>query len=943
MESSPPIETVYQAIYTLNHNPDPTGKEKASQWLGALQKSVFAWKVADEMLHQKRDLECCYFAAQTMRTKIQLSFHELPSESHTSLRDSLIEHISQVNDQTNPIIVTQLCLALADLALLMAQWHKPLEDLIKSFGQGNLWPLIEILTVLPEEVNSRSLRLGANRRSEIMQELKSSSKIVSECLKACLSNGSENPTMHVKVLRCFTSWVSIQAITLSEVSNNIIVAHAFHILANHQAPSSVHEAATDCMCALLDCLGNSHCDKELEMQLFSGVLALEEGYHLSVAQEDTEKSVNYCRIFTELAEAFFDKIVNESSENKPHYSVKILDLVLTCVGHHQYEVAEITFNLWFRLSEVLYQKNSDSLTSVFKPYIERLITSVCGHCQMEPDHEGILEDGDDFYDFRMKVSELIKDVVFIVGSSNCFRQMFIHLQSPGVTWDSSEAVLFIMQAVAKNILPEEKEVVPKVVEAILNLPENTHVAVRHTSVLLLGELCEWVEKHTETLEPILNFLLYCLHKPLLATAAANSLQSICSACTEHMGVHFNGLVQIVQSLDTFAISNDAAIGLLKGVAVILGRLPPDEIQRAMKQLCWIQITPLCQLVENNSLKTEKGTKTDPALWLDRLAIIFRHTNPIVENGKVHPCQPVITEIWPVLSNTCTKYQADSRIMERCCRCLRFAVRCVGKQSLHLLEPLVKQIVALYQQNQHSCFLYMGSILVDEYAMDPSCTPGLLAMLQAFLEPTFALLEDPPNPPERAVIDARFSIAGLGLKNHPDTVDDLFRLCARFLQRAPVPFLQSPAITPIVQCALMACTLEHRDANASVMKFFNDLFNCGRCHEKHEDFELRRSLVHRIIMDSGQVLLNNLIHASVFCLHSYMLSDVADVIMELMLFNRMAFCQWLEVTVKGLPTTNSGGSVTVTQKQLGDFHMLLTRAEGSKDVTHALRDFALLYR
>jgi transportin-3 len=65
----------------------------------------------------------------------------------------------------------------------------------------------------------------------------------------------------------------------------------------------------------------------------------------------------------------------------------------------------------------------------------------------------LLEDGDDFADFRLKVSELIKDVVFIVGSSNCFRQMFMSLQGTGVTWDASEAALFIMQAVAKNILP----------------------------------------------------------------------------------------------------------------------------------------------------------------------------------------------------------------------------------------------------------------------------------------------------------------------------------------------------------------------------------------------------------------------------------------------------------------------------------------------------------
>ena len=52
---------------------------------------------------------------------------------------------------------------------------------------------------------------------------------------------------------------------------------------------------------------------------------------------------------------------------------------------------------------------------------------------------------------------------------------------------------------------------------------------------------------------------------------------------------------------------------------------------------------------------------------------------------------ILLKIWPVLSSTCTKYQAEAHIMERCCKCLRFAIRCVKKQSVHLLEPLVKQV------------------------------------------------------------------------------------------------------------------------------------------------------------------------------------------------------------------------------------------------------------
>ncbi|XP_075224525.1 transportin 3 isoform X1 [Lycorma delicatula] len=925
MDSLPSLETVYQAVHTLYHNPDPSEKEKASLWLGELQKSVYAWKVADELLHRHADIESCYFAAQTMRTKIQLSFHELPIEAHSSLRDSLLEHLSKVNENTSSVIVTQLCLALADLGLQMSSWQKPVLDLINRFGPTNVSPLLEIMTVLPEEVNSRALRLGANRRQEVHQELLSCLPSVSDFLKACLTSAGDNSQIQMRVLRCFTSWVSVQAISLPQLAENIVVANAFHILSNRQANAMLHEAAADCVCALLQCLEDNNNQQALELQLFNSVMSLEEGFHMSVAREDQEKTINYCRIFTELAESFLEKIVSSSTPTKPHFAIKILDLVLICVGHHDYEVAAITFNLWYRLSEELYQKNSEHLTALFKPYVGRLIAALCTHCQMEPDHEGLLEEGDDFGDFRLKVSELIKDVVFIVGSSNCFRQMFINLQSIGVTWDASEAALFIMQAVAKNILPEESEVVPKVVEAILNLPTGTHIAVRYTSILLLGELCEWIEKHPQSLEPVLNCLLYCLQQPQLASVAANSLQSICSSCRNHMAVHFNGLVQIIQSLDTFSISNESAIGLLKGVSIILGRMPHEQIHQAMKEICWFQIKPLCLLIESD-MKMERGTKTDPVLWLDRLAAIFRHTNPDVENGAVHPCQSVITEIWPVLSSTCERYQSDLRVMERCCRCLKFAVRCVGKQSAHLLEPLVKQMVTLYSQHRHSCFLYLGSILVNEYASEPGCIQGLLEMLQAFITPTFVLLQEDN-----------------GLKNHPDTVEDLFRLCSRFLQRAPVPFLTAPALVSILQCALMATSLDHRDANASVMKFFYDLIHCGRNHDDKSDFEVRSRLVKEIVEKHGQTLVNNLIHACVFSLHSYMLSDVADVIMELMISDRECTSRWLEEALKVLPKHNSGGSITATHIQLEEFHRSLIRADNSKGVTHTLRSFSRLYR
>lgn len=65
-------------------------------------------------------------------------------------------------------------------------------------------------------------------------------------------------------------------------------------------------------------------------------------------------------------------------------------------------------------------------------------------------------------------------------------------------------------------------------------------------------------------DAILQFLLAGLQEKTLSTAAANSLQCISTMCREQMVSHFQGLVQIVSALETFQLSNDAAIGLLKG-------------------------------------------------------------------------------------------------------------------------------------------------------------------------------------------------------------------------------------------------------------------------------------------------------------------------------------------------------------------------------------------
>ena len=72
-----------------------------------------------------------------------------------------------------------------------------------------------------------------------------------------------------------------------------------------------------------------------------------------------------------------------------------------------------------------------------------------------------------------------------------------------------------------------------------------------------------------------------------------------------------------------------------------------------------------------------------------------------------------------------------------------------------------QSITIYPSHHHSCFLYLGSIIVDEYGSQSIYHEGLATMLSVYAEVSLPLLT-----------------GATGLLDHPDTIDDLFRLCAR---------------------------------------------------------------------------------------------------------------------------------------------------------------------
>lgn len=332
-----------------------------------------------------------------MRSKIQHSFHELPESSYDSLRDSIITHIEHITPGTDTIITKQLCLALSNLILLMASWQKPIDDLLAKFAGSpeSIQPLLLTLTFIPEEIDARYLRLGDNRRKQVLNDLEASSATVLGFLQLCLMN--DNPTIaqrvQLDVIMCFTAWVKMDCLPLGDAAGSAVFAFAFQLLMNQAGSTEKQlDTASDCVCAVLESMDLKKTTPELERTIFEGIMQLERAYQDSVHHEDSDKSMVLCRIFTVVAETYLPRMVNGSTPAAPHYTLKVLDSLISCVGHFDYEVAQITFNVWYKISEELYQKNDDDLTKLFERHVERLIENLYKHCQIEADQEGLIEE-----------------------------------------------------------------------------------------------------------------------------------------------------------------------------------------------------------------------------------------------------------------------------------------------------------------------------------------------------------------------------------------------------------------------------------------------------------------------------------------------------------------------------------------------------------------------
>jgi transportin-3 len=312
--------------------------------------------------------------------------------------------------------------------------------------------------------------------------------------------------------------------------------------------------------------------------------------------------------------------------------------------------------------------------------------------------------------------------------------------------------------------------------------------------------------------------------------------------------------------------------------------------------------------------------------LDCLTAIFRS----LDFKETTPCINIIQQLLPLLDLIIVRYRSSAKLSECWSRTIRFIIRSMPSNAKLFFQPIVNLIIASYDEVPHSCFLYLISIIVDEYGNNQDLKSAIIVMSEHLTNKTFSILNNPN-----------------GFKQNPDLVDDFYRLSARLLQRCSIDYLKCNVIQPIIEQITSNCNLEHRDASASMMAFLQSLakLTSNTKKETKNSSEIR-SLSMTLCERYYPNILTGLIRAILIDrVPSSIRLSISELVYDLKCYMPDKFPLWLTKSLTEIPRTSKNGLVEiVTVKQQEQFYKILCENDAQPStIDEEFEAFARLYR
>ena len=524
------------------------------------------------------------------------------------------------------------------------------------------------------------------------------------------------------------------------------------------------DSAVECLCAMFrETREVDECGDVIKV-LYPRVISLQPKIEAAAAS-DSEVFKGYTRIFAEAGEAWSVLIARQPIEFR-----KLVEAIRECAARDtDRDVIHLTFHFWYDLKNYLviekYIEARVQLADIYASLVDVMIQ----HLQYpisETGNEEDLFDGDremeeKFREFRHSMGDVLKDCCEVVGPTDCLAKAFGKVQQwlqaysinaartptgQVANWQQLEAPLFSMRAMGRMVPPDENQVIPQIMQVLIQLPE--HEKVRFAATLVLGRYTEWTSKHPEYLESQLNYITngFQTGSKEVTKAAAMALKFFCQDCGKLLVNHLEQLHAFYEHVSS-SLTLPSLYDITDGVAHVIAAQDLDKVYSAMKLFCQPIVERLmakadrahdestkCEVAGGFSQQTLLRTLTYQIADHVHLLTIFAHVvRPNVPLGQQSPMITYWTEIFPILTKILESFVDFVPICERISRCFRTMLISYRTDMLPLLPPLAEKLVYCFEKSHQGCFLWVSGAIVREFVDDELVDDSTKQAVYNFLE------------------------------------------------------------------------------------------------------------------------------------------------------------------------------------------------------------------
>ncbi|CAO3671228.1 unnamed protein product [Rhizopus microsporus] len=837
------LENLISHFYNTSN---ATAAKQIQEQLQIIQRQPYAWNLASQLLASESD-HCRFFGAHTFQIKISRDWETLPEDKIEWLRNELLGWIVRLC--TGPaFITTKLYTALIAYAFYTVpnHWTSFIPETIKVLQMGaqmyqipidtiNM-AILEFCTLVPEEVSNAHLLGG--RKLQLIGELKESVPLV----LAQLSNliFSENETVRSKVLRCLQSWVQY-GINLEDTYP--LLQRTMAMLGDEQ----VFEQAVD---VLLESMQQNAWSKyhtlRNDLLLCFTSHEMKAKFSSSISDNDEETAKLLAKLFSTYGETYTDYIAKELDDPNIQSLMSMIMQLTEFEGYFpaDQEVSEIPLNFWYILQETLHDesvlpppKDNPKLWSCAQSAIvmyRELVVILIKNARYPDDetwNSWNKDTKDKFKIWRRDLGDVMINPYYVLrgdmlailleyASSILDQWAFLPTASQEL-----EAALFSLKSISEEISHDENEHVPRFFDILARLPNECHIRLKNTVLLLLGSLSEWLKSHPVFLGSVMNYIVPCLSDMRLAQSASTSFADICDTCRESLVAELSDLMQVYAAMANSHIKPPILQKVVESVADVIQVLPPERAIAPLMSLTGdiLQgIAAALNSTENQEAIRERlleqlqylsaccrgiqSPNDDYQSLSERMSVYDAFASGQLASmyANIEGFNEMIYAIRESSMRIAQTWANDEKIAKGLSHFLDMGMKSTSPLMSLRFEDLAVLVESAYQTAPYSCWLDTASLIMNVYGGQDY--HRLRDLLGTLTNKTFEFIHG---------ADA--------MEQYPDIVDSYFNLLSRTIRRCPLAFYELPneMIHVIFMFVIAGMGLQERLALKAALNFVAD--------------------------------------------------------------------------------------------------------------------------